>query len=76
VAGRCRQGAEPFPGSILLTSNRAPEEWPDLFDSPLLASAGLDRQVHRAHTIVITGTSFRAQGAQDPEKDVAIESTP
>jgi DNA replication protein DnaC len=62
--------------SILLTSNRAPEEWPDLFGSPLLASAGLDRLAHRAHTIVITGTSFRAHGTQDPGKEVSIESTP
>jgi DNA replication protein DnaC len=62
-------------GSILLTSNRAPEEWPDLFGSPLLASAGLDRLTHRAHMVVITGTSFRAHGAQDPGKEVAVEST-
>ncbi len=63
-------------GSILLTSNRAPEEWPDLFGSPLLASAGLDRLTHRAHMIVITGTSFRAHGPHDVEKEVYIESTP
>ena len=62
--------------SILLTSNRAPEEWPDLFGSPLLASAGLDRLAHHAYTVVITGTSFRAHGTQDPEKEVPIESTP
>jgi DNA replication protein DnaC len=49
-------------GSILLTSNRAPEEWPDLFGNPLLASAGLDRLTHKAHTVVITGTSFRVHG--------------
>ena len=61
--------------SILLTSNRAPEEWPDLFGSPLLASAGLDRLAHRAHTVVITGSSFRAHGTQDPQKEVPIEST-
>ena len=59
-------------GSILLTSNRAPEEWPDLFGEPLLAAAGLDRLTHRAQAMVITGTSFRAQGA---EKEVAIESS-
>lgn len=59
-------------GSILLTSNRAPEEWPDLFGEPLLAAAGLDRLTHRAQAVVITGTSFRAQGA---EKEVAIESS-
>lgn len=47
-------------GSILLTSNRAPSEWPDLFGDPLLASAGLDRLAHQAETLVITGKSYRA----------------
>jgi DNA replication protein DnaC len=47
-------------GSILVTSNRAPSEWPDLFGNPLLASAGLDRLAHHAETLVITGRSFRA----------------
>jgi len=60
-------------GSILLTSNRAPEEWADLFGEPLLAAAGLDRLTHQAQVVVITGTSFRAQG---PKKEVAVESTP
>jgi DNA replication protein DnaC len=50
-------------GSILLTSNRAPAEWPDVFGNPLLASAGLDRLAHHAETVVITGTSFRARGS-------------
>lgn len=49
-------------GSIILTSNRAPSEWPELFGNPLLASAGLDRLAHHAETVVITGKSFRAQG--------------
>ena len=60
-------------GSILLTSNRAPEEWPDLFGEPLLAAAGLDRLTHQAQVVVITGTSFRAHG---PKKEVPIEPTP
>jgi DNA replication protein DnaC len=55
-------------GSILVTSNRAPTEWPDLFGQPLLASAGLDRLAHHAETLVITGRSFRAQGRQLAEK--------
>ncbi len=62
--------------SIMLTSNRAPDEWPELFGSPLLASAGLDRLTHRAHMIVITGTSFRARGSTQPETEVPIDSTP
>ena len=52
-------------GSILLTSNRAPEEWPDLFGNPLLASAGLDRLTHQAQILVITGKSFRAHGSEE-----------
>ena len=49
---------------MLVTSNRAPTEWPDLFGNPLLASAGLDRLAHHAEMLVITGRSFRAQGRQ------------
>ena len=47
---------------MIVTSNRAFSEWPDLFASPLLASAALDRLADRAHQIVITGDSFRAKG--------------
>ena len=59
-------------GSILLTSNRAPNEWPELFGDPLLASAGLDRLLHHAEVMVITGSSFRAQGRQQLEQEVFI----
>jgi len=60
-------------GSILLTSNRAPAEWPDLFQDPLLASAGLDRLLHRAEVVIIRGASFRAQGRQRLEQEVLTE---
>ena len=53
-------------GSILLTSNRAPAEWPDIFLDPLLASAGLDRLGDRAEVLLMTGVSFRAQAALRP----------
>lgn len=49
-------------GSLIITSNRAFAEWPDLFHSPLLASAALDRLAHNAHQVVITGDSSRAKG--------------
>ncbi len=49
-------------GSIVLTSNRAPAEWPDVFLDPLIASAGLDRLSDNAEVLVITGSSYRAQG--------------
>lgn len=46
-------------GSIIVTSNRAFEEWPALFNEPLLANAALDRLRHHAHLVEITGQSFR-----------------
>ncbi|MBI2761320.1 MAG: ATP-binding protein, partial [Chloroflexi bacterium] len=41
-------------GSIILTSNRAVDEWPELWGDPLLASAGLDRLAHGATVVTIT----------------------
>lgn len=59
-------------GSIMLTSNRAPAEWPDLFGDPLLASAGIDRLAHHAEVVVVTGNSFRAQGRKRLEEGVTL----
>ncbi len=53
-------------GSIIVTSNRALNEWSDFFASPLLASAGLDRLAHNAHVLIITGPSYRARGRNVP----------
>jgi DNA replication protein DnaC len=46
-------------GSIVVTSNRAFEEWPEVFGNDLLASAALDRLTHHAHTLIIQGESYR-----------------
>ena len=62
-------------GSIMLTSNRSPSEWPDLFGDPLLASAGLDRLAHAAEVLVIEGGSYRARGRQRLEEEVQIAVT-
>ena len=51
-------------GSMLITSNRAPSEWPELFGNPLMASAALDRLADRAHVVIITGASYRARDRQ------------
>jgi DNA replication protein DnaC len=53
-------------GSIILTSNRSPAEWPDVFLDPLLASAGLDRLGDRAEVLLMTGVSYRAQAHLKP----------
>lgn len=57
-------------GSIVLTSNRAPEEWPGVFADGLLASAALDRLTHHAHITCIEADSFRQRSrhlASSPE---------
>jgi len=46
-------------GAIVVTSNRAVEEWYPLFGDELLASAAMDRLLHHAHVIELTGDSFR-----------------
>jgi DNA replication protein DnaC len=51
-------------GSLIITSNRALSEWPDLFGNPILASAGLDRLFHNAQALTITGDSYRARTRQ------------
>lgn len=53
-------------GSIVLTSNRAPAEWPEVFLDPLLASAGLDRLSHNAEVVLMTGNSYRTQPRRAP----------
>jgi DNA replication protein DnaC len=58
-------------GSIALTSNRAPEEWPELWGDPLLANAGLDRLLHRAAVLLVTGRSFRLAQRADPAEVLA-----
>jgi DNA replication protein DnaC len=59
-------------GSILLTSNRAPSEWADLFQNPLLASAGLDRLLDRAEVVVIRGPSYRSKGRKNLLEEVQM----
>jgi DNA replication protein DnaC len=46
-------------GSMLMTSNRALEEWHPLFHDALLASAAMDRLLHHSHVLEIEGDSFR-----------------
>lgn len=46
-------------GSTILTSNRAVDEWYPLFKDELIASAAMDRLLHRSHVLVMEGHSYR-----------------
>src|SRR4030042_7129564 len=45
--------------SVILTSNRGYGEWGSMFSDPVIASAVLDRLLHRSVTINIRGESYR-----------------
>jgi len=46
-------------GSMIITSNRALEEWYPLFLDDLMASAAMDRLLHHAHVVIMEGHSYR-----------------
>jgi DNA replication protein DnaC len=45
--------------SIILTSNKAPNEWGELLGDPAITTAILDRIIHRAEVIHLNGDSYR-----------------
>jgi DNA replication protein DnaC len=51
---------------LIVTTNRAFDEWLELFDQAVLGSAAIDRLAHGATHLVITGDSYRAKGAKCP----------
>jgi DNA replication protein DnaC len=48
--------------ALVLTSNRAVDEWPQVFPDRVLAAAALDRLFDRAEVITFEGESYRLRG--------------
>ena len=46
-------------GSIIVTSNKPFEEWGEIFNDEVVASAILDRMLHHSYPFFINGKSFR-----------------
>ena len=67
--------------STVMTSNRPIEEWGKLLNDVPAATAILDRFLHRAELITITGRSYRIKGKSQTEQKeikksrVTVEST-
>lgn len=57
-------------GAMILTSNRGFAEWGEIFGSPVVATALLDRLLHHAIVIQIDGSSYRLRRHADllPER--------
>jgi DNA replication protein DnaC len=45
--------------SIIVTSNRPPQDWIALFPDQVLANSALDRLAHNAHHVIMEGESYR-----------------
>ncbi|MTI79528.1 MAG: hypothetical protein FH758_01400 [Firmicutes bacterium] len=45
--------------SVVITSNKGPEDWAELLGDPAVAAAILDRLIHRSEVINLTGDSYR-----------------
>jgi DNA replication protein DnaC len=63
--------------SMILTSNRGFAEWGEIFGSPVVATALLDRLLHHAIVIQIAGSSYRLRQHADllpePVRPIAVE---
>ena len=52
--------------SVVITSNRAVDDWPGLFEDPILGNSALDRLANTSYQIVIEGSSYRER--QSPHR--------
>ena len=59
--------------ATVITSNRDFAEWPQVFANPLMASAAMDRLVHRAVKIVIQGNSYRLDSFARRSRELAVD---
>ena len=54
-------------GSLIITTNKAFKSWPETFNNDAtIASAILDRLLHRSEAIVVKGRSYRMKGVVEP----------
>jgi DNA replication protein DnaC len=51
-----------YSSGLVLTSNRAVEEWGEVFPNSVLANATIDRLFEQAHTVLFQGKSYRLKG--------------
>ena len=61
--------------SLVVTSNRAVEEWLGLFDDPILGNSALDRLANTSYQIIIEGSSYRERLSPHRRKEVLTATT-
>jgi DNA replication protein DnaC len=62
--------------SLILTSNRAPQDWYPLFPNPVVAESLLDRLINTSHQVVMNGPSYRPRKRPgQPAASTATQTT-
>jgi len=61
--------------SLIITSNKGPEEWGEILGDPAITTAILDRILHKSEVISLTGYSYRLKYRETifgplPKKDI------
>lgn len=62
-----------YNSSMILTSNRDPSEWGEVFPDSVLANSTIDRMFEQAHTVIFKGDSYRLKGrikTRDIDKEI------
>ena len=50
--------------SLIITSNKGPEEWGEILGDPAITTAILDRILHKSEVLALTGESYRLKHRQ------------
>lgn len=58
--------------SVLISSNLVFSQWDRIFQDPLTTAAAIDRLVHHAIILEMTGPSFRTEQAKERQHDTAL----
>ena len=61
--------------SVIITSNVVFSEWDRIFKDPMTTAAAIDRLVHHSVILDMTGTSVRADAAEQAKKEGATTTT-
>lgn len=61
--------------TVIITSNVVFSEWDRIFKDPMTTAAAIDRLVHHSVILEMTGTSVRADAADQAKKDAATTTT-
>ena len=57
--------------TVIITSNLVFSEWDRIFKDPMTTAAAIDRLVHHSVILEMTGTSVRADAAEQVKKEAA-----